>query len=145
MAMKIETPIRVRYAETDMMGVVYHANYLLYMEDARMDFLDKVGLPYMEIEEAGFMCPVYDVSLNYAHPLRYGEDAFVTTEVSSVRPVKTTYHQEVYRAGMTPGVDKPLVSADIVCCIVRRDDFQPVSFKRELPKLYAKYQELLGE
>ena len=52
--MHVHTPITVRYGETDMMGVVYHANYLLYFEDARIDFLDAVGYPYDEyIEQAG--------------------------------------------------------------------------------------------
>ena len=47
-SMHRHTPIKVRYGETDMMGVVYHANYLLYFEDARIDFLDAVGFSYNE-------------------------------------------------------------------------------------------------
>ena len=51
--MHVHTPIKVRYGETDMMGVVYHANYLLYFEDARTAFLEAIGYPYARIEEAG--------------------------------------------------------------------------------------------
>ena len=51
--MRVCTPITIRYAETDMMGVVYHANYLLYFEDARTAFLEAIGYPYARIEEAG--------------------------------------------------------------------------------------------
>ncbi|MDD6651643.1 MAG: thioesterase family protein [Eggerthellales bacterium] len=143
MPVQICTPITVRYAETDMMGVVYHANYLLYFEDARTDFLKKVGLPYEEVEELGFMCPIYSASLSYGQPLRYGEDAFVATQITQVSSVKVTYHQEVYRQGMEPGKDKPLVSGDIVCCMVRKEDFAPVSFKRELPEHYELYLKLI--
>ena len=68
------TPIKVRYGETDMMGVVYHANYLLYFEDARIDFLDALGFSYAErIEGAGYMSPIHDIEIHYKAPLRYGE------------------------------------------------------------------------
>ena len=61
-SMHRHTPIKVRYGETDMMGVVYHANYLLYFEDARIDFLDAVGFSYNEcIEQQGYMSPIHDV------------------------------------------------------------------------------------
>lgn len=141
--MKACTPIKVRYGETDMMGVVYHANYLLYFEDARCDFLEKVGFPYARIEEAGYMCPIYHVDIQYGEPLRYGEDAFVLTRVVKSAPTKTTYQQEVYRAGMTPGVDKPLVMGRITACMVERTTFKPVSIKRAFPELYALYEQIV--
>ena len=56
--MKVCTAIPVRYAETDKMAVVYHANYLLYFEDARTRFLEELGYPYARIEQAGYMSPV---------------------------------------------------------------------------------------
>lgn len=141
--MHVRTPIKVRYGETDMMGVVYHANYLLYFEDARCDFLEKVGFPYARIEEAGYMCPIYHVDIQYGEPLRYGEDAFVLTRVVKNAPTKTTYRQEVYRAGMTPGVDKPLVTGRITACTVERATFKPVSIKRAFPELYALYEQVV--
>ena len=65
--MHVHTPIKVRYGETDMMGVVYHANYLLYFEDARIDFLNAVGYPYDEyIEQAGYMSPIYTSAVFFA-------------------------------------------------------------------------------
>ena len=66
--MKLTTPIKVRYGETDMMGIVYHANYLLYFEDARTDFLERIGFPYAKIEEAGYMCPIRNVEISYGAP-----------------------------------------------------------------------------
>lgn len=56
--METSTEIEVRYAETDGMGVVYHANYLVYLEVARTDFLNKLGFPYADIEKAGYLSPV---------------------------------------------------------------------------------------
>lgn len=71
--MKVCTPITIRYAETDKMGVVYHANYLLYFEDARTHFLEANGFPYKKIEDAGYMSPVVSFTVNYGQPLRYGD------------------------------------------------------------------------
>ena len=95
----VHTPIKVRYGETDMMGVVYHANYLLYFEDARIDFLDALGFSYAErIEGAGYMSPIHDIEIHYKAPLRYGEAGVVRTSVAKNLPMRTVYRQQVYRA-----------------------------------------------
>lgn len=141
--MQVRTPIKVRYGETDMMGVVYHANYLLYFEEARTDFLDKVGFPYIEFERRGYMCPIYSVNLQYGEPLRYGEDAYVLTTVVENRPTRTTYLQQVFRADADPAVDKPLVSGHITACIVDKDSFKPISIKRHFPELFNFYETIV--
>ena len=84
-----------------MMGVVYHANYLLYFEDARTAFLEAIGYPYARIEEAGFMSPVTHMECDYREPLRYGGGAVVRTRVVSSRPTKTVYAYEVSGKGRT--------------------------------------------
>lgn len=63
--------IEVRYAETDMMGVVYHGSYLPWLEVARTALLVAEGLPYRELEAAGFFLPVIEVNLRYLRPARY--------------------------------------------------------------------------
>jgi acyl-CoA thioester hydrolase len=135
-----ETRIRVRYAETDKMGVVYHANYLLYFEEARTEFLEKLGFPYAKLEEAGYMSPVLDVRLSYGESLTYGDVAIVRTKVVKVTPVKTTYAYEVYKEGQTPGEDKPCVAGMSEHCLVRASDFRPVSQKKVAPELYEAYK-----
>ena len=103
-SMHRHTPIKVRYGETDMMGVVYHANYLLYFEDARIDFLDAVGFSYNEcIEQQGYMSPIHDVEMHYRAPLRYGEAGFVRTSVAKNLPMRTVYRQQVFRADDAAG------------------------------------------
>lgn len=155
--MHVHTPITVRYGETDMMGVVYHANYLLYFEDARIDFLDAVGFSYNErIEQQGYMSPIHDVEIHYRSPLRYGEAAFVRTSVAQSLPMRTVYRQQVFRADDAAGADEagepllregasPLVDALVTLCVVERDTFRPVSLKRTFPDLYARYNELAEE
>lgn len=141
--MVVETEIPVRYAETDAMGVVYHANYLLYFEVARTDFLEKIGYPYARIESEGLMSPVVDVHLKYGLPLRYGDTALVRTKVTKVTPVKTTYTCEVYRKGQDVEHEKPCVVGETVLTLVDKQTFKPVSQKRELPSLYEMYQQVL--
>ncbi|MCI9130036.1 MAG: acyl-CoA thioesterase [Eggerthellaceae bacterium] len=144
--MHVDTPIKVRYGETDMMGVVYHANYLLYFEDARLDFLEALDFSYAEeIEAAGYMSPIHDLEVHYHAPLRYGEAGFVRTSIEKSQPMKTVYHQRVFRASDDPAVDKPLVDARLTLCVVERDTFKPVNLKRTFPELYAKYAEAVED
>ena len=106
-SMHRHTPIKVRYGETDMMGVVYHANYLLYFEDARIDFLDALGFSYAErIEGAGYMSPIHDIEIHYKAPLRYGEAGVVRTSVAKNLPMRTVYRQQVFRADDAAGTDE---------------------------------------
>ncbi len=141
--MHVDTPIKVRYGETDMMGVVYHANYLLYFEDARIDFLDALDFSYSDqIEGAGFMSPIHAVEIQYKSPLRYGEEGFVRTTIAKHLPMRTVYHQRVYRAGSDPETEHPLVDALVTVCVVGRETFKPVNLKKTFPKLYAKYDEV---
>ncbi len=136
----VDTPINVRYGETDMMGVVYHANYLLYFEDARLDFLNALGFSYSQrVEGAGYMSPIRSVDINYHSPLHYGEAGFVRTTIAKNQPLRTVYHHRVYRADDDPARDKPLVDAHVTVCVVDRATFKPVNIKRTFPDLYAKY------
>lgn len=158
--MHVHTPIKVRYGETDMMGVVYHANYLLYFEDARLDFLDALDFSYAErIEGAGYMSPIHDVEIHYRAPLRYGEPGIVRTSIAKNLPMRTVYRQQVYRAEdiakSTEAADhlepqlregvSPLVDALVTVCVVERDTFKPVSLRRTFPDLYAKYDAIVEE
>ena len=65
--------IRVRYAETDRMDVVYHSNYLIWFETARILMLDEIGMPYSEIEARGLFLPVLTVSEEYKSPARFDD------------------------------------------------------------------------
>ena len=140
--MRVCTPITIRYAETDKMGVVYHANYLLYFEDARSNFLETIGYPYSLIEEAGFVSPVVDLQISYGVPLRYGDKAIIRTRITSAKPTKTIYAYEVFKEGMDLDHDKPLCTGQSTHCLVEADTFRPVSMKRVTPRLYELYKQV---
>jgi acyl-CoA thioester hydrolase len=74
-----ETKIRVRYGETDQMGVVYHANYAVYFEVGRTEWLREFGLSYSAMEEEGVMLPVVSLSINYKNSARYDDVIKVKT------------------------------------------------------------------
>lgn len=137
--MECLTEIEVRYAETDCMGVVYHANYLIYLEVARTEFLRQLGFPYDEIEKAGYMSPVLHVDLTYGAPFKYGDTIVVRTRVTKATPVKTEYTCEMFLKGEDYSRAKPHFSAVTHHCLVERGSFKVVSQKKVFPGLYSAY------
>jgi acyl-CoA thioester hydrolase len=98
--------VRVRYAETDQMGVVYHANYLVWMEIGRTDLLRGLGWTYREMEHAGFRLPVIEVHCEYRRPARYDDELEVRTTgrlLSAVR-LEFTYDVVLVQDGTTAAV-----------------------------------------
>ena len=83
--------IRVRYAETDQMGVVYYANYLVWFEVARADLLRSLGWSYREMEAAGIALPVIEAHCQYLRPARYDEEIEVKTEGRMLSPVSKLF------------------------------------------------------
>lgn len=142
--MRSVMPLTIRYAETDMMGVVHHANYIVYFEDARTRFLDDLGYPYARIEEQGYMSPVVSVEAHYGKPLRYGQRPVVRTKVSALTQMKVTFSYEVFESAeaMEAG-EKPNCTGVSVHCLVGAASFKPVSMKKATPELFALYEEAL--
>jgi len=90
--------VRVRYAETDNMGVVYYANYLVWFEVARTDLLRHAGWSYREMELEGFSLPVIEAHCEYRQPARYDDDVEVRTAGLLISPVRLRFDYEVARA-----------------------------------------------
>lgn len=76
---KHEARLRVRYAETDQMGVVYHANYLVWMEIGRVEYVRSLGVNYKDLEEQGFYLSVVGTTCRYLYPARYDQEIVITT------------------------------------------------------------------
>lgn len=88
---------KVQYYETDMMGVVHHANYVHWMEEARIDFMDQIGFPYARMEAEGVISPVVDISLKYLKPCRFGDEITVSVAVESFGGAKLALRYEMRR------------------------------------------------
>lgn len=96
MMYKHGTKIRVRYAETDQMGVVYHANYLIYMEVARVEALRALGFPYSSLEKQGLAFPVVNVDIKYIRPAFYDEELTIFAGFSKMSAAKIEIDNEVF-------------------------------------------------
>ncbi|MGJ3242898.1 MAG: acyl-CoA thioesterase [Opitutales bacterium] len=91
--------IRVRYAETDQMGVVYHANFLPWLESARIQALDNLGYPYKRLEADGYLLPVLEVNLKYHQPARFDDRLSVTAVLAQPPGVRFRISYRVERDG----------------------------------------------
>jgi acyl-CoA thioester hydrolase len=93
------TIVRVRYAETDQMGVVYYANYFVWFEVARGELLRNYGWTYREMEGTGVLLPVIDAHCEYLRPARYDEEMEIRTEGLILSPVRMSFTYEVRATG----------------------------------------------
>lgn len=91
------TEVTVRYAETDMMGVVYHGNYLPWFEIGRTTLLREQGLPYRQLEAEGFRLPVIEVHVNYRRPAVYDDTVTIVTTMRERPSLRFQLDYEVRR------------------------------------------------
>jgi acyl-CoA thioester hydrolase len=93
-----EARVRVRYAETDQMGVVYHSNYLIWFEVARVEFIRQMGLDYKTMEEEGFAIAVVDAHVRYRTPARYDDELVIETRLLASRGAVVKFGYRILRA-----------------------------------------------
>lgn len=91
--------IRVRYVETDQMGVVHHSAYLAWLEVARTEYMRERGLSYKEMEAQGVRMPVLKVEVEYLRPALYDDELWVTARLQVATAVRFTFCYEIKRAG----------------------------------------------
>ncbi len=87
--------IKPRYSETDQMGVVHHANYLLYMEIGRLEWLSSLGFSYENMEADGVLLPVYQIDIKYKNPIKFGDDITVKTTLKNIPTTRVVFDYEI--------------------------------------------------
>ncbi len=128
-----EARVRVRYAETDQMGVVYHANYLVWFEVGRVEFIRQIGLDYKRMEQdEGALIAVIEAKARYKAPARYDDELAVRTRLNGVRGGIVRFGYEVVR--LADAV--VLCEGETVHMVVGRD-----MKRRGMP---ARYAEVFG-
>jgi acyl-CoA thioester hydrolase len=80
-----QTRFRVRYAETDAMGIAHHSNYVVWLEMGRVEFLSQLGLPYREVEKRGVLLVVSGVAVKYRRPAVFDDELLMTTRVGALK------------------------------------------------------------
>jgi len=132
-----ETEIEVRYAETDQMGVVYHANYLVWMEIGRTKLIEDIGFTYAGLEAEGYVSPVTDLSIQYKSAMKYGQKVIVQTWVESHERLRTVYGYNIVKEDGTIAA-----TAKSEHVVVKKDTFRPVLLRKIAPEWDAKYVEI---
>jgi acyl-CoA thioester hydrolase len=100
MELSQDVSVRVRYAETDRMGLLHHANYFVYFEMARTELLRHRGISYREIEDAGHFLVIVDIDCKFKRPAYYDDLLIVRTTVERVTHVKIVHHYQVFKDGL---------------------------------------------
>jgi len=95
-----EIAIRVRYAETDRMGLLHHANYLVYFEQGRTELLRARGVSYKDLEDQGYLLVLTRLQVRYRSPARYDDLLTLRTTVQRTTSVKIEHRYELFRDGV---------------------------------------------
>jgi acyl-CoA thioester hydrolase len=126
------TTLRVRYAETDQMGVVYHSNYLVWLEVGRTDLIRAHGIAYKDLERSGYGLAVAEVTIRYKAPARYDDEIHVITRVSEVRSRSLRLEYEVTR----PSDGVVLATAYTALVSIDPETGKPVALPPQIQALF---------
>ncbi|MDR3586147.1 MAG: thioesterase family protein [Desulfosporosinus sp.] len=130
MKLSSKTSFRVRYSETDQMGIVYHANYLVWFEVGRSELFRELNLPYTQFEKQGLGLAVIEASCRYRKPARYDDELVIITEIDHMSARGASFSYRVYREEIL------LAEGKTVHVFVNKDG-RPADVKK-----YAIWQEL---
>jgi acyl-CoA thioester hydrolase len=128
--------LMVRYGETDQMGRVHHANYLLYMEEARTSMMRALGVSYAETERHGVGLPVRQAQLRYRQPALYEEELVVETRVERVGPASVTFAYRILRPA-----DATLIatgSTELACIRMNGRDASLIRLPADLETVFTR-------
>jgi acyl-CoA thioester hydrolase len=129
------TKIDVRYAETDQMGIVHHANYLIWFEIGRTKFIEELGFSYAKMEQARVLSPVTDVAVSYKKPFKYGDKAEVITWIEKYTGIRVVYGYEIVNAQ-----GDVCVTGTTTHTCVKEESFRPIAMKKYFPDWHSAYE-----
>jgi len=117
---KQQTKLRVRYSETDKMGVVYHGNYIQYFEVGRVEYMRDIGVVYAELEKEGIGMPVVNIDINYRTPAVYDEELTIETWIEKLPTSKIQFHNKAI------GESGKVVCEAVVTLVFINENFRPI-------------------
>lgn len=132
----------VRYAETDKMGIAHHSNYPIWYEVGRTDYIKLFGTTNSEIEAAGIMMPMINLSCHYGKPALYEDNLIVRTWVMSIKPAHIEFTYTIKRIN-DDGTQTELGYGTTEHGIIDSKTFRPTSLKKRMPELYEKIKATL--
>lgn len=129
---------KVKYYETDKMGIVHHSNYIRWMESARMDLFEQIGFPFSKLEEMGAISPVVSVSCEYKSPTKFDDKIGIQVEIEDFKGVRLYLKYTVFNT------DTNAIAAigRSSHCFVDREN-RPVILKKQFPEFDEALKNLL--
>ena len=124
---------QTQYYETDQMGIIHHSNYIRWMEEARIAYMDYLGFPYKKVEECGIISPVLSVQCDYKSMTHFGEKVSIEVKLTSFKGVK----YEISYVMRDEETQEVRAIGSSRHCYLKKDG-QPANIKKELPALYEK-------
>lgn len=132
-----ENKIKVRYVETDQMGIVHHSKYYPWFEIARGEFITKIGMTYREIEEQGILMPVLESSCKYIEGAKYEDNLVIQSWISEFNPVKIIFNYNVIREE-----DNKIIAKGSTKHTFVNEEFKIVNIKKLKPEIFSRLEKL---
>ncbi len=129
----------VQYYETDKMGITHHSNYIRWMEEARVDYLSKIGWDYARLEELGIVSPVLSVTCDYKNPTYFSDRISISVHITEFKGVKLHL---AYRMENQKG--EPVCQATSAHAFLNTEG-KPIRIKQEFPELYETLNKMANE
>ncbi len=123
----------VKYYECDRMGITHHSNYIRFMEEARVDWMDQLGFGFDRMEAEGVVSPVIAVQCRYLHPSTFKDTIEITVRVAETTPLKITFSYT-----MAVGT-RTVCTATSTHCFLENN--RPISLQQRFPQLYSRVAE----
>lgn len=136
--MKLQPYTRTAYYyETDQMGIIHHSNYIRWMEEARIDLLNQIGLNYRSLEDANLLIPVLSVSCDYKTLVRFDDTIIIDTKLEQFNGLRFTLSYRIY----SPSRNILHAVGTSVHCFLDQQ-FKPVRLKKDYPHIYQTLSDL---
>lgn len=139
-----EEPLKIRpyehhakYYETDQMGIIHHSNYIKWMEEARMDFMEQIGLSYKQMEEMEIISPVLSVEVEYRSMVHFDDTVVIETRLIKYNGIKMEVEYQMY----DKETGELRTTARSSHCFLNRAG-KPISLKRSYPEIDTKFFEM---
>ena len=131
--------LKVRYYETDKMGIVHHSNFIRWLEEARLDWLEQLGISFADLEKRGVVSPVMAVSCQYKRPVFYGDTVKIVAKVANYNGKTFDFIYELYNAAS----DKLLATGSTTHCFTNLEG-RAASVNTLFPELHDLLIKLSG-
>lgn len=128
-----------KYYETDQMGIIHHSNYIRWFEEARIDYMNQIGLTYKKMEDEGIISPVLEVNCQYLNMMYFDDLATIKVSITDYTGVRFAFKYEIYNQN-----NKLCTTGTSRHCFMTRDG-RPVSLKRAKPEFDQLFKNVLKD